>query len=824
MPESRSLKSGDVLFVQGGMPERIYLMGEGEIEILSSPREYLGLDDEIIIDKSVRVCTLKGKVMLMGFSDLLTSPYTKSIRAISPCKIVEYPLSPEGFTGIAERDVPGSINMLRQLFNLFMQSQNQLKKAAALYTRMCQVDDNLMILYHQLSSNNGPERMNTNSETLYEAFSAGKGVMPQQAGIDFLVEDKGKILKKNYSSKLIYDVIGQEYLDIVKGLLKANPQILVHLFKGDINMSVSMFSVITGCFNAVLENIHDIIDKINLKNDEFFNGEGSWSAYLAGKGGLQDWSLSNRIQPDFSPNLKKLFEKIDEIYTDLCGKTLREKNGFSDLITAAAGVSAPVSSTAEETQRGDYLQQDSAPVTAASVISTGLQKSIYQIFEFSMIEKEFQNKMLKLLNDFKTMKSPLNPEPEGRKVRRFISQMYWDLYKQVYVRTKTESSVPKAVRLMLNFGFLDDEMLEPFQVVELNDLARIREKSSEIPILTEYEFLSRIYAGDEEPSITEMGLSYEAFLKEQDKYQKKDKNANKRGGDSDPNEENLNKTLHEIEQRLASTAAVCSGGTATAFPILTSEIMKGSFKGIYQSKSSIASVVKNIRDIDFSLFYRETVLKLDSAREIIKEEILPYIIILPIYGTKTLLWQEMTGNNKRSRGRIVVPAFFMGDIEKSLMHTFACYRWELSRSIKGAMWADPIEGGITGEYFDYVNTYKKNTKLSQEAKEKIALRFKSLRTNRDRFADDYVMWVAYEKEGIMKLNTVVREMFFKHIPFNMDIREQLEGMPAFSKYANRYKNVSVRDIAAYERKFKKYQDASGNYPPEIAKFFEFMKK
>ncbi len=822
MPESRSLKIGDVLFVQGGIPERIYVMAEGELEILSAPREYTGLDDEIIIDKSLRVGTLKGKSMLMGFSDLLTSPFNNSVRAIAPSKIIEYPLSAEGFNGIAQRDVPGSINMLRQLFNIFLQSQNNLKKAVSIYTRMCQVDDNLMLLYHQLSSNNGPERINSGSQIIYDLFSSSSGSMPPQAGIDFIVEDKSKLLKKNYSEKLIYDVIGKEYLDLVKSLLKANPQVIAHLFKGDVTVPVSMFSVITDSVNAVLGNIYDIVEKINLKSDEFFEGPESWSSYFSGKGGLRDWESSGRLQSDFSANLKKLFEKIDELYSDLSGKSLKEKPGFSDLINSINAAGAMASSAPAATVPDSPERSDEAP-SAPSVISTGLQKSIYQIFEFSMIEKEFQNRMLKLLNEFKTMKNPFNTESDGRKVRRFISQLYWDLYKQVFVRTKIESSVPKAVRLMLNYGFLDDEMLEPSQVIELNDLARMRERTGEIPVVTEYEFLSRIYSGDEEPSITEMGLSYEAFLREQDKYQRKDKNADKHKRDNDDNEENLNKTLHEIEQRLASTAAVCSGGTATAFPILTSEIMKGSLKNLYQSKGSLTEITKKILDIDFSLFHRETVLKMGAAREIIKENILPYIIILPIYGTKTLLWQEMTGNNKRSRGRIVVPAFFMGDLEKSLMHSFACFRWELNRSIKGAMWADPIEGGITGEYFDYVNTYKKNSKLSQEAKEKIAVRFKSLRTNRDRFADDYVMWVGYEKEGIMKLNNVVREMFFKHIPFRAEIREQLESMPAFSKYANRYKNVNARDIAAYERKFKKYQDDAGNYPPEIEKYFEFMK-
>jgi len=80
----------------------------------------------------------------------------------------------------------------------------------------------------------------------------------------------------------------------------------------------------------------------------------------------------------------------------------------------------------------------------------------------------------------------------------------------------------------------------------------------------------------------------------------------------------------------------------------------------------------------------------------------------------------------------------------------------------------------------------------------------------------------FEKDGIMKLNSVVREMFYKHIPFKQEYRERLEKMPAFSQIANRYHNVHRREVAAYERKFKKYQDESGKYPDEIQKFFEYL--
>ena len=385
------------------------------------------------------------------------------------------------------------------------------------------------------------------------------------------------------------------------------------------------------------------------------------------------------------------------------------------------------------------------------------------------------------------------------------------------MRSKTEATVPKSVKLMLNFGFFDDDLLDENQITELNDLARMREKDVSLPVLLEYEFLNKIYREEEEPSITEMGLDYKGHLRELEKSRRK------RDKTEDIYDENVKRVIYEIEQRLASTAAVCSGSTVTAFPILNSYALRGSLKGLYTSKKTIESIVQELRDIDFSVFYRETVLKLGDAREIIQEEIEPYFIILPIFGTKTFLWQEITGTNKRSRGRIVVPIFFMGDLHRSLAHTLACFRWELNRSMKGAMWADPIDGGVTGEYFDYVNTFKKNSKLSTEAKDKIKERFKAFRTNRDRFADDYLMWVLYEKDGIMKLNNVVREMFFKHVPFHEEVRNKLETMPAFTHAANRFKNLQARSLTAHERKFKKYMNSDGQYPEEIQKFFDFLK-
>ncbi len=819
MPDNRTLKKGEVLFLQGENPVKLYMLQDGEIEILSTPAEFIELDSDIVIDKSIRVCSIKGRAMLVGFSGLLISTYGKSARAVVDSEIIEYPLMQGGFGGVARNDINGSINMLRQVFNIFTLSQTQLKKALSLYVRLAQIEDNLLLLYNHLSSGNGPGIFNKRGDDLGSIYNFSKGRIPDNVAADFLLEDKSQFLKKNYSDKMIKEVIGGDYIELIKKILKLDPQIIAGINKSDPEIPVAIFSSVSSAVNGVLDNVHEVTDRINQKVKALFGGPESWAGYFTRMNGIRDWNASGHVSPDFFSNMIKINAKLDSMYSEITGKRLAGLPGYNEFINAVNSTGARAENRAEAVK--EEAAQKSVDVSAPALISTGLQKSIFQIFEFSMIEKDFQNRMLKLLNDYKTMSGALSAENEARKLRRHITQLYWDLYKQVFTRSKTESSIPKAAKLMLTFGFLDDQLLIPEHIVELNDLARIRERETDIPVVLEYEFLSKIYSGQEEPSITEMGLTYDAYLREMEKTSRKGKDELSSRADS--NDMNVQKTLHEISQRLKTTAAVCSGSTVTAFPILTSETARGSLKSMYVSKSRLDSIVKKLIDIDFSLFYRETVLKLDSSREIIQEEILPYFVLVPIIGKKTLLWQEISGNNKRSMGRFMVPILYNGDLEKSLMHSFACFRWELTKNIKGAMWADPIEGGITGEYFDYVNNFKKNSKLSPDMKEKIAMRFKSLRTNRDRFADDYSMWVEYEREGIMKLNTVVREMFFKHIPFRKEVRDNLENMPAFNKFTNRFKNIHNREFAAYERKFKKYQDENGTYPKEIQTFFDFLK-
>ena len=801
---SIAMKSGDILFVQSERPKEIYMLERGTVEILAASEEYNGLDRSIIVSKSRRVGTINGPALLSGFSPGLTDPYRMSARLISDAAVAKYPLPSGGMKGLASSDPTQALNFLRHLQNNIRFVQSGFERAAKLYRTVRVIADNMAIVYRELSGSNAPDRLHLEAEKIHKSFTSHGGSLPSSIDARFFITDHGAFLGREYMLPESIRDVGSRNDDFIQRTLNLEQGVVVSMFKADPSLAASIYDGLADTFFKTINRIEQLEGYIDNELLHIFGDAESWTAYLMDFGGMQEWEGSGRCGQDFVKNLLTVIVKLNQLYEDLTGRKLTAlfpsirkiheyyKSGASNSIAA---------------------QKEAPPVISRDA----LHGSIQQIFEFTLMPKDFRTRFLKLLNEFKNSKNPFNTEIEGRKLRRQITTFYWDLYKQAYIRSKSESSVPRAVQLMLSFGFLDEGLLEEQQVRDLMELIRLREKSVDVPVLMETEFLDMIYEGKVEPSITEMGLTFEGYKEELDKRRNK-----KEREEAEKVDKAVAKVMYEIDQRTALTSAICSGATATAFPILTALMVRGNLRQMYLHKRTIEQLVKEIREIDFSLFYRETVLKLGEAREIIQEEVIPFFIILPVFGSRTQLWQVMTGTNKRSRGRIVLPVFFMGDLKRSLVHTFACFRWELARDVKGAQWADPVEGGITGEYFDYVNNYKKMSKLSQETKEKVEERFRSIRNNRDRFAEDYVQWVLFEKDGIMKLNNVVREIFFRHIPFREAIRKKLEEMPAFSQVANRYKNVHKRDVEALERKFKKYQDATGNYPEEIRKYFEFL--
>ena len=186
------------------------------------------------------------------------------------------------------------------------------------------------------------------------------------------------------------------------------------------------------------------------------------------------------------------------------------------------------------------------------------------------------------------------------------------------------------------------------------------------------------------------------------------------------------------------------------------------------------------------------------------------------------MWQELVYNMRSSRARFLIPIIFNGDLLKNLIFSCGHFRWNLNKAMV-SNWMDPVEGGLTGAYYDYEMSYKKNPDLTIEAKEKIKKQISSIKIDRNRFAHDYYEWLVFESEGVPKLNKILRKIFYRLVPFPRNIRDNISKLPVYSELDRKFNIIRDRDFKKIEARFKKYMDA-GQMPEDLKAFLELMQK
>lgn len=415
-----------------------------------------------------------------------------------------------------------------------------------------------------------------------------------------------------------------------------------------------------------------------------------------------------------------------------------------------------------------------------------------------------------------------NPSDENRKIVRTINKTFWNLYHQVAQGILDRGEEPGRFRYLLNFGICDETKIQP-EVLQY--LTTHKDPApGKIPVVTFFQWLKLLFTGEEMPSIDDFGIDYVKSQRDLEKtLSSRDKEALAKKPESVKAQERVK---YEIEKMIPSVTRMMPASFGQSLAPLMQKNMASVPQGIITAEK-IRAVVEEIRSYDFSIFYRESLYRYSStSNDIVMKEVEPYFILIPVCGDKVVFWQELSGTKKLSRGRLFVPQFFQGDLKVAMLKALAAYRWELNRSIKGTLWQDPVEGGLTGAFYDYVTFFKKNSKLTPEAKEKLdAIIRNNRKDNRRIFTIYYYTWMEFERKGIMKLDKVSREIFFKYMPFPKAIRDELGKFPAYSDLNDKYGIVTNRDILRIENRYKKMKDANGgNYPPEIQETLDFYRK
>lgn len=456
-------------------------------------------------------------------------------------------------------------------------------------------------------------------------------------------------------------------------------------------------------------------------------------------------------------------------------------------------------------------------------VEKDLYNSLKQILSYINMENEEAAAFEQLVVDYLNINDKYSTDDHVRILRKKITEKFYPIYEQAFFLAFGQEKIPKAVDLFLKYGYMDERLLTKEQLKELYFLDKeAKEKTGPCCIYNIKEWLCEILKGNKEPSKNEFDLDFKDMLRER----------RKRAEITEVQEKEYQldlqyKVKYEISNVFRYNHRLVNGQITTFIPILCSGALIQSIEKMYVSAERLNNAVKEIMEIDYSIFHRESLYVNDEkgiTKEYIMKQIYPDIILLPTAGVNGIMWQEITGKRKSSEGRFFLPIFTEQSIKDILIKVFGRFRWELCRSIQGSAWNNIKYKSLTSEYSDYLQFYRKNHDLSEEGKEKLKSQILRGKNNyREVFVIDYEAWLKSEVNGALRLNKVAREMLATYCPFSKPIRNKLMGQPIFADAMARFIRNSLKKARELDIRYRSLQKEEIEITEEMVETLVFYR-
>ncbi len=347
-----------------------------------------------------------------------------------------------------------------------------------------------------------------------------------------------------------------------------------------------------------------------------------------------------------------------------------------------------------------------------------LYDSLEQITEYAPVHVKVKSEFAEQVEAFMAMHDKFEKTPEASALRKQLTAGFFEIYEAVLCRSFEDNDLPLAVRLFLDYGFVSEKLLTEDELKSLVSLKPKKyEKEDGCRVYTMRHWLKAVYDGVKETSKNEYDMDYGDHLRQMVKEHRLEK--------KDVAEElaDKEKRMHfECQNMFRYADRVVSGNISAFVPILCSDGIYNKIEHAYLSEKGINEAIAKVEKIDYSVFHRERLTafeKVDISNATIIERITPDVILFPVYGKNVIMWQDITGKKRSSKGRFLMPILFERDLQNDIVKLLAYFRWEKCRTDMGNRWNDFRYPSLTSEYSDYLQFYRKNSELSQERRTKI---------------------------------------------------------------------------------------------------------
>lgn len=468
----------------------------------------------------------------------------------------------------------------------------------------------------------------------------------------------------------------------------------------------------------------------------------------------------------------------------------------------------------------DTEEEQEVPELSKKEVMEELENSLLQILKFAHTDKEEQKEIVSVMNTFISAKDRLSVQDDMRRIKKQITGFYYKIYQNCLFKWFENKNVPLAVKLFLNYGYMDERLLEDDQILFFCRMVYEKQGKLACPVYTMPEWLEAIYTGKKEPSRDSFEQDYRDTLRKELRSGKITEKQEK-----EYLADNRRKVIFEIENMFTSNNKIVNGKLSTYVPVLYQDEIYGSLDRIYVSKKQLCDCIVDLEKKDFTVFEREVLYTNPSIqvdREHVIKHVYPDVILAPVYGTASSMWQEITGKRRDTPGRFLFPVISENELHKLVTKAFGRFHWEYCRCEMGAMWNNIQYKSLTSEYMDYIQYYRKNHNLSEEKREKIKTQILRARNNsREIFLSDYEMWIYSEANSAMKLNKVSRLILATYCPFNKELRESLKSNAAFAEAMAPQQRIFHEKAREWELRIKKRENNGLTVPQEFYDTYQY---
>lgn len=451
-----------------------------------------------------------------------------------------------------------------------------------------------------------------------------------------------------------------------------------------------------------------------------------------------------------------------------------------------------------------------------SAILAELTGSLNTILEFAGEDLELSTSFRQHVHSYKSLSNKSSSDEEATRLRTALTNEFYSLYSVLFERSLHSDTIPAPVKMFLYFGYADEELAGIDNAIYLYSLLDSMTDHSSQGVYTFYDWLLAIFRGQKEPSRNEFDQDYNDYI------HKQKLNGNITDADLKLLEQDsMAKVNYELRNMFPSVNKITYGRVSVFCPLFCADNVLKGLKDSYVTVSMIAKAIEQVKRVDYTLFYRESLDRENInllGKELIHLEYLPDVILMPNVGIRGVMWQEIEGKRRNSSGRMFFSIFHLDDVELTTIRLAGEFRWELCKRIQGSRWNDIGDPSLTSEYFDYIQFYRKNHDLSSEAKEKVRSGLQRTKNSfKEMFVRDYIVWIMFEGNGSPRLNKVARKILFAYCPFPKEICEKIKQNPLYTEIISHYELKMAQKLHHLDVLSKKIMNSGHPIPDTLEK-------